>query len=185
MATTRTLALRILRWLTMLSIVVGILATFSYSSGAEIGWRYLDPRFGAWLNPREFWIMEGAATALGTLVGIRIGASMVEDAALKARCAEWSLIISAIAFKWATPLCARIARIGADGRGTSMRARLVALGGYGTGLFLDKLFVGGVYFLKTAGFALLLGLALFALMIAIFMTARRDAREQQQPATGA
>ena len=70
--------------LTFVAIVLGVIFTLSYGSGAHIAVRYLNPSFGAWWNSNEFAIVECAAAAVGMLIGIRIGARLV-DGALKNR----------------------------------------------------------------------------------------------------
>ena len=55
--------------------------------------------------------------------------------------------------------------------GASANAWLIDRFGYDTGMFLDKLLAAGVYSIKIAAFALPVGMVLFGVAIAIFMTA--------------
>ena len=52
-----------MRRLTALAIVLGVIATLSYGTGAHMAVRYLNPSFGAWWNSNEFAIVECAAAA--------------------------------------------------------------------------------------------------------------------------
>ena len=71
--------------LTAIAIALGVLSTLSYGTGAHIVVRYLDPPLGAWWNANEFAILECAASAIGMLIGIRIGARLVHGGWLKSR----------------------------------------------------------------------------------------------------
>ncbi len=171
--------------LTALAIVIGVLGTLSYGTGAHIAVRYLDPPLGAWWQSNEFWIMEGTASALGILIGLKIGSRLVvDDPKLRSRTAAASLIVAAVASVWLTPACAALARMGWNARAASIESRLIGLAGYGAGRFLDKLLVAGVYSVKTVCFALLVGLALFGLMLAAFFAAASADECGQQPASG-
>jgi len=170
--------------LTALAVLVGLLSLLSYVSGAHIALRYLDPPLGAWWQSNEFWIMEGAASALGMLIGIRVGARLVEPA-LRDRIHGGSLIAAAIALAWVAPACAALGRIGWNARGQLVASRIVGLAGYSTGLFIDKLLIAGVYFLKTAGFAFFAGLVVFGLVLAASFASVRAGEPAQKPAAGA
>jgi hypothetical protein len=160
-----------MRRLTALAIALDVIATLSYGTGAHIAVRYLNPSFGAWWNSNEFAIVECAAAAVGMLIGIRFGARLVNDAALRSR----SMIAAAIVCALALPI---IGRVGAEiarlrfTSGASANAWLIDRFGYDTGMFLDKLLAGGVYSIKIAVFALPVGMVLFGAAIAIFMTAK-------------
>ncbi|HKN09675.1 MAG TPA: hypothetical protein VJ376_09355 [Pseudomonadota bacterium] len=146
--------------------------------------RYFDPPVGAWWSRSEFWVMEGAASALGMLIGIRSGARLIKDLELRGRAAAVSIVIGALALGWLTPAFAALGRLGWNAGALSLQSRIVGLAGYDAGLILDKLLITGVYFLKTAGFALLLGLALFGVTLAAFFAiARPDAPNQRQAAS--
>ena len=54
--------------------------------------------------------------------------------------------------------------------GASANAWLIDRFGYDTGMFLDKLLAAGLYSIKIAAFALPVGMILFGVAIAIFMT---------------
>jgi hypothetical protein len=156
--------------LTFVSLLLGVLSTLSYGSGAHIAVRYLNPDFGAWWNSNEFTILECAATALGMLVGIRIGAWLVHGDALKNR----SMIAAVIVCALGLPIVARVGGEVARFRftsGASANTFLIDRFGYDTGMFLDKLLAAGVYSIKIAAFALPVGMIFFGVMIAIFMTA--------------
>jgi len=155
--------------LTFVALLLGAVFTLSYGSGAHIGVRYLNPPFGAWWNSNEFAILECAAAALGMLIGIRIGARLVKDAALKNRSMIAAVIVSAMALPIVGRIGAQIARFKFTS-GASANELLIDRFGYDTGMFLDKLLAAGVYSIKIAMFALPVGMILFGLAIAIFMT---------------
>jgi hypothetical protein len=157
--------------LTEVALAIGALGTVSYATGAHIAVRYLDPPLGAWWQSNEFWIMEGGASALGLLIAIRIGARLVDARALRRRTAVASLIAASLVCAWLTPAFASLARMGWDARAASIESRLVSVAGYSAGKFLDKILIAGVYFVKTACFALLAGLALFGTMTVTFFAA--------------
>src|SRR5712692_2938469 len=71
--------------LTLLAVFVGVISTLSYAVSAPMAIRQVNPDFGAWWDLNQFYFMEGAATALGLLVGIRIGRGFVSEAAAKTR----------------------------------------------------------------------------------------------------
>ena len=155
--------------LTFVALLLGAVFTLSYGSGAHIGVRYLNPPFGAWWNSNEFAILECAAAALGMLIGIRIGARLVKDAALKNRSMIAAVIVSAMALPIVGRIGAQIARFKFTS-GASANELLIDRFGYDTAMFLDKLLAAGVYSMKIAMFALPVGMILFGLAIAIFMT---------------
>jgi hypothetical protein len=156
--------------LTALSIALGVIATLSYGAGAHIVVRYLNPSFGAWWNSNEYTIVECAAAAAGMLIGIRTGARLVHGDALKNRSIAAAVIVSALVL----PIVARVGGEVARYRftaGAPAAAWLIDRFGYDVGMFLDKLLAAGVYSFKIAAFALPVGMILFGLAIAIFMTA--------------
>lgn len=164
---------RILWWLTALAILGGILSTLSYGSGAHIGVRYFDPEFGAWWNAHEFRIMELSAAALGLLVAIRTGARFTEPFEMRRRAIGVALLAAALL---AVPLASaieRLARIGWDASSAAIRDSMTAAAGYGIGIVLDKILIAGVYFLKSTGFALLAGFALYAVVAVVLMISDR------------
>ncbi|HEY6301324.1 MAG TPA: hypothetical protein VIW95_16915 [Candidatus Binatus sp.] len=160
------------RWmgrLTFVALVVGVIFTLSYGSGAHIVVRYLNPSFGAWWNANEFAIVECAAAAIGMLIGIRIGARLVYGGALKNRSMIAAVIVSGVVLPIVGRRSAEIARFRFT-TGASANELLIDRFGYETGMFLDKLLSAGVYSIKIAAFALPVGMILFGVAIAIFMT---------------
>ena len=155
--------------LTAIAIALGVLSTLSYGTGAHIVVRYLDPPLGAWWNANEFAILECAASAIGMLIGIRIGAGLVHGSWLKGR----AMVSAAIVGGLALPLVGRVGVEVARFRftsGGSVTSWLIDRFGYDTGMFLDKLLTAGVYSIKIAAFALPFGMILFGVAIAVFMT---------------
>ena len=131
--------------------------------------RFLSPRFGAWWNANEFAMATCAAAGLGMLIGIRLGARLVDGLALKRN----SMIATVIAGAIALPT---FAKIGADvaryrfTSGASAFAWLVDRYGYDQGMFLDKLLNAGVYSIKIVLFTLPIGMILFGLAIVFFIS---------------
>jgi hypothetical protein len=159
-----------MRLLTDLAIFLGFITTLSYGAGAHIAVRYLNPRFGAWWNAYEFAMVECSAAALGMLIGIRIGARLVHGLSLKRK----SSIASAIAGALVLPAVAKIGAEAARYRfthGASANAWLIDRFGYDVGMFLDKLLSAWVYSIKISLFALPIGMILFGLAVAVFMSA--------------
>src|ERR1700687_980423 len=95
---------------TFVALVLGVIFTLSYATGAHIAVRYLNPPFGAWWNSNEFAILECAAAAIGILIGIRIGARLVNDATLKNRSMIAAVIVSALLLPIVGRIGAQIAR---------------------------------------------------------------------------
>jgi hypothetical protein len=69
---------------------------------------------------------------------------------------------------------ARLARLGWAADGPQIRDFLQAAAGYGVGNVLDKIAIGVVYFLKSLGFAMLAGFALYAIIVVIAMIFSRN-----------
>ncbi|MGH7934010.1 MAG: hypothetical protein ACREQN_12720 [Candidatus Binataceae bacterium] len=168
---------RLLAWLTLAAVLIGILTTLSYATGASTALRIARPAAGAWLASYEFHLMEGAATALGILIGIRSGRRLVTEAVAKSRGAYIAVILGLIILAPLTHLCATAARLGWGARSAAIASWIVGMSGYATGKYLDKLLIAGVYFLKTAGFAFLAGLGLFALAAAALIVMGADGRK--------
>jgi hypothetical protein len=160
-----------MRRLTALAITLGVIATLSYGTGAHIAVRYLNPPLGAWWNSNEFAIVECAAAAVGMLIGIRIGARLVNGGALRNRSMIAAVIVCALALPIVGRVSAEIARLRFTS-GASANAWLIDRFGYDVGMFSDKLLVAGVYSIKIAAFALPVGMVLFGAAIAILMTAK-------------
>jgi hypothetical protein len=152
----------IFRWLTAFSIVAGFFSTLTYASGAHLVIRYLNPEFGAWWDAHQFAIMEVSATALGLLIAIRCASRL--------RAKIFSLVISAIIVMPLSQVVASLARLGWDGHSARIRNFLQAIADYDVGNILDKILMGGVYFSKSVAFAVLAGLALFAIVMVILMS---------------
>jgi hypothetical protein len=152
----------------MLSLVIDFFATLSYATGAHMAVRYLAPTFGAWWNQNEFAFLECAATALGTLIGIRLAARLVTGDALRARATVVAVIAGAIAMPPLARLGAEISRYRFTS-GAFVHERLIDLFDYDTGMLLDKILAAGVYSMKIAAFALPVGMILFTLAIAFFI----------------
>jgi hypothetical protein len=164
-----TLGLWIASRLTAVALAIGAISTLSYATGASIAVRFLAPQAGAWWQGHEYWFMEGSASALGWLIGVRIAARTIDDTALRNRVAGFSIVLGALALAWIAPACAVLARMGWGAQ--SLEDVFVGRFGYGAGLLLDKVLIAGVYFLKTAGFAMLLGLAGFGVILSVFLAA--------------
>jgi hypothetical protein len=162
---------RLMRWLSGLALAIGGIATLSYGSGAEIAVRYLDPPAGAWWNEHEYYLMVTAAAAWGMLAAIRLGARMVADENLRRRATAAALVAGTVILPGAALCCARIARFGWAGESGAIADRLAGIAGYTIGNILDKVFIAGVYSFKVAGFALIVGLAVFAAAVAAALAA--------------
>jgi hypothetical protein len=183
-ATKAPFVIRLMGHLTALAVLCGALSTLSYGGGAHVAVRFVGPGAGAWWNQSEFWIMEGSAAALGILIAIRIGARMIGDPALKARSAAAALLVAVAALNWITLMVAALARLGWSAPANAIGNRTAPMVGYGAGQFVDKLLIAGVYFLKSAGFALLFGLALFGAVLAILIASSGGTGTAEQPAAG-
>ena len=151
---------KLMRRLTTALVIIGAFATITYATGAHIAWRFLNPPVGAWWNLHEFWLMEGAATALGMVIGARIAARLAEDAPNQAP-QMFALALAAALLLPLAMLSARAAR--PSWIGWSGRDLLISMTGYEQGLVLDNLLRAGVYFIKTAFLGILSGSALFGL----------------------
>ncbi len=156
--------------LTFVALLLGAVFTLSYGTGAHIAVRYLNPPFGAWWNANEFAILECAAAAIGMLIGIRIGARLVDDAALKNRSMVAAVIVGAPCRCRSSGASARKSRASNSPAAHPPTEWLIDRFGYDTGMFLDKLLAAGVYSIKIAMFALPVGMILFGVAIAVFMT---------------
>jgi hypothetical protein len=155
--------------LTFVSLLLTVVFTLSYASGAHIAVRYLNPSFGAWWNSNEFAIFECAAAALGMLIGIRIGARLVHGGPLKNRSMVAAVVVGGLILPIVARINAQIARFKFTSGG-SVTAWLIDHFGYDTGIILDKVLMAGVYSIKIAAFALPVGMILFGVAIVILMT---------------
>jgi hypothetical protein len=155
--------------LTFVALVLGVLSTLSYGTGAHLAVRYLNPPFGAWWNANEFAILECTAAGLGMLIGIRIGARLVHERALKNRSMVTATITGVLALPVIVRVIAQVARFNFTS-GASIRSWLIDRFTYDEGKFLDKLLTACVYSIKITAFALPVGMILFGAAIALFMT---------------
>src|ERR1700722_12232001 len=121
-----------MRWITDLAIFLGMITTLSYGSGAHIAFRYLNPRFGAWWNANEFAMVECSAAALGMLIGIRLGARLVDGLSLRKKSSLAAVIAGALALPALAGVGARIARYRFTS-GASGNAWLIDRFGYDVG----------------------------------------------------
>jgi hypothetical protein len=158
---------RALRWLALLSIFVGALSVVSYASGAAFMLRVANPALGAWWDGSQFYFMEGAATALGLIVAIRVGQGLITDSEIAARCTLWSGILAAVTVAPLMQVCSTAARLGPEAFGFAAQDWVIQRAGYTVGQQLDKLLIAGVYFLKTTCLALIAGFALVAIVVAV------------------
>ena len=156
--------------LTFVAILLTAIFTLSYGLGAHIAVRYLNPSFGAWWNSNEFAILACAAAALGMLIGIRIGGWLVLGGTLRNRSMVAAVAVGGLILPIVARISAEIARFEFTSGG-SATAWLIDHFRYDTGMFLDKLLTAGVYSIKIAAFALPVGMILFGVAVAIFMTA--------------
>jgi hypothetical protein len=151
--------------LSQASLVVGLMAALSYGAKLHTAVRMRAPAAGAWWNAHEFYLMEGAATALGLLLALRIGLRLAVEADRLCYPAAVTLALDAALLLPLSSLCARLARIGADGDTVVVPDRIAAFVGFAPDKLFDNLLTVSLYFVKTAAFASLLGLALFAAVL--------------------
>jgi hypothetical protein len=162
---------RYLELLTLLALLVGVISTLSYAIGAAAMLRSGNSSLGAWWDARQFYFMEGAATALGLLIGIRAGCCFIADAETCTRAVLIAFVLAIIAFMPMINVCSAAARLGWSAQGAGTESWIIGREGFEAGKQLDKILIAGVYFLKTVGFALLAGLALIAVgAVASLMT---------------
>jgi len=152
--------------LSQASLVVGLLAALSYGAELHTAVRMRAPAAGAWWNAHEFYLMEGGATALGLLLALRIGLRLAAEADRLRYPAVVTLALNAALLLPLSSLCSRAARIGVDGDVAVVPDRIAAFAGFAPSKLFDNLLTAGLYFVKTAAFASLLGLALFGTVLA-------------------
>jgi hypothetical protein len=162
---------RLLRWLTPLSIIVGVVSLISYASGAAFLLRMKDPALGAWWDDNQFYFMEGSATALGLLFALRLARRLINDRETRTKCTTWAGMLGAIALAPLTHVCATAASSAPDALEAAAADWLVGLKGYQSGEQLEKLLIVSVYFLKTICLSLIAGFALVAIVIAVLFVA--------------
>lgn len=171
--------------LIQVALLVGLLAMFSYATGLHNVVRMKAPAAGAWWNAHEFYLMEGAATAFGLLVALLIGLRLVAGTVRLCRLAAIILAFEAALLIPLTHLCARVARIGADGGAIVAPNRMAAYAGFESAKMLDKLLIAALYFFKTVAFGFLIGLAAFgAVMVGAILTAHGDGASVDAPEIG-
>jgi hypothetical protein len=168
-----------MRLLTDLAIFLAIVTTLSYGAGAHIAVRYLNPRFGAWWNANEFAMVACSASALGLLIGIRLGARLVDGLSLRSKASIAAVIAGALALPSVAKIGAEIARYRFTHR-ASADAWLIDRFGYDVGMFLDKLVSAGDYSIKIVLFALPVGMILFGLAVVVFMSAEQEVQPSTQ-----
>ncbi len=155
--------LRFLGWLTFLVLAIGLISLLSYSlTGSEL-MRSDNPELAAWWEAHQFHFMAGGTTAFGLLLGIRIAGGFVAGPNQRSRAGLMALVFAVIAFAPLIHVCTAVGRLGWNGLGASFASWIISREGYETGRQIDKVMIAGVYFLKTAGFALLAGLGLMAI----------------------
>jgi hypothetical protein len=150
----------LLGWLGFLGFAIGLVSLVSYSLGAPELVRPAHPGLAASWGAHQFYFMQGGATAFGLVLGIRIVNGFGTSPELRVNAGRAVLIFAIIAFIPLIRLCTVAARLGWNGRGASLASRLVSREGYEAGRHIDKVLIAGIYFLKTAGLALLAGLGL-------------------------
>jgi len=69
----------LLERLTFLALLIGLVTAASYALGTTTALRIFKPATGAWLEVHQFYLMEGSATALGLIIGIRVGRRLAVD----------------------------------------------------------------------------------------------------------
>lgn len=157
----------LLERLTFLAPLIGLVAAASYAEDTTTPLRVFRPALGAWLDAHQFYLMEGGATALGLIVGIRLGRRLAAESVGGRHGANFAMILAALAWAPLVHVCAAAARLGWSGRGGSFANWIVGREGYEAGARSLRLFITAIYFLKTAGLAALAGLALIAIGVAL------------------
>jgi len=168
-----------MRLLTDLAIFLAIVTTLSYGAGAHIAVRYLNPRFGAWWNANEFAMVECSGAALGMLIGIRLGARLVDGLSLRSKASIAAVIAGALTLPAVAKIGATIARYRFT-RGARANGWLIDRFGYDVGMFLDKLLSAVDYSIKIVLFALPVGMILFGLAVVVFMSAEQEIQSSTQ-----
>jgi len=170
----------LLERLTFLALLIGLVAAASYAEGTTTPLRVFKPALGAWLDAHQFYLMEGGATALGLIVGIRIGRRLAAESVGARQGANSVMILAALAWAPLIHVCAMAARLGWSGRAGSFASWIVGREGYEAGARFLRLFITVIYFCKTAGLAALAGLALIAIGVAL--ASSHDAVADNAPA---
>lgn len=156
----------LLVWLSAIASTIGLVSLLSYSlNGSELI-RATAPSFAAWWEANQFYFMEGGATALGLLLGMALGNSIMADLKQRSRARLAALVLGIIAFAPLIQISAVAARLGWNGRETSLASWLISREGYEIGRHVDRVLITAVYCLKTVAFGLLCGLGLMAIACA-------------------
>lgn len=171
---------RLLERLTFLALLIGLVAAASYAEATTTPLRILKPALGAWLDAHQFYLMEGAATALGLIIGIRLGRRIAAESVGGRHGATSVMILAALAWAPLVHVCAAAARLGWSGRDGLLASWLVGREGYETGTRFLRLLITAIYFLKTVGLAALAGLAMIAIGIAL-VSSRDTAADDVSP----
>jgi hypothetical protein len=169
--------LRFLSWLVFLVLTIGLISMLSYALSLSGLIRSDNPGLAAWWEARQFHFMVGGATGFGLLAGIRIAGSLLAAPDQRSRAGLVAIVLAVITFAPLIHVCAAVARIGWNGHGASFTGWIISHEGYEAGRQIDKVMITGVYFVKTAGFALLAGLGLMAIACIAVVTlesANRD-----------
>ena len=155
--------LRFLGWLAFLVLAIGLISLLSYSLAGPELMRSYNPELAAWWDAHQFHFMVGGATAFGLLLGIRIAGGFVAGPDQRSHAGLMAFVLAIIAFAPLIHVCATVGHLGWNGPGASFANWITSREGYEAGRQIDKVMIAGVYFLKTAGFALLAGLGLMAI----------------------
>ena len=156
-------SLGILGWLYPAALIVGLISLLTYSLSASDLMRSDYPGLSAWWEAHQFYFMEGGATVFGLLLGIRVGGLIGADPDHRFRAGMAALLLALVLYAPLIHVFAAVARLGWDGRSAWLASSLISRYGYESGRQVDKVLISGIYFVKTAGFALMAGLALMVI----------------------
>lgn len=156
----------LLERLTFFALLIGLVAAASYAQGTTTPLRVFRPALGAWLDAHQFYLMEGGATGLGLVIGIRVGRRLAIESIGERDGANFVMILAALAWAPSIHFCAAAARFGWSGRGGSLASWLIDREGYEAATRFLRLSITAIYFCKTAALAALAGLALIAIGVA-------------------
>jgi hypothetical protein len=156
-------------WLILPALAIGLVSLLSYSLTASELMRWDYPAFAVWWEAHQFYFMEGGATAFGLLLGISIGGALVAGADQRSRTDWAAFVLAIVGFAPLIHACAAAARLGWTGNSASIANWIISHEGYSTGRQIDKVVITGVYFLKTAGLALLCGFGVVAIVCAAIL----------------
>jgi hypothetical protein len=106
----------LLERLTFLALLIGLVAAASYALGTTTALRVFKPALGAWLDAHQFYLMEGAVTAFGLIIGIRLGRRIAAESVGGRHGANSVMILAALAWAPLMRVCAAAARLGWSGR---------------------------------------------------------------------